>query len=165
MAPPGLLEVGRIDKAHGLRGEVIVSLTTDRTERLAPGARLWVGAEEREVIRSSPHHHRFIVALGGVSTREQAEALHGLSLSAPPLATDDDAMWVHELVGAAVVLDDGTEVGSVAAVQDNPAHELLVLDDGALVPVVFVVDASDLPRRVVIDPPDGLLDLDSTTEP
>ncbi len=50
-------------------------------------------------------------------------------------------MWVHELVGAEVVLPDGTAVGAVEAVQDNPAHELLVLDSGALVPVVFVTDA------------------------
>lgn len=164
MTRPDLLEVGRIDKAHGLRGEVLVSLSTDRTERLMAGARLWVGDSEREVVHSSRHHHRFIVALDGVGTREEAEALHGAILSAPPMDAEDDAMWVHELVGAAVVLPDGHEVGTVAAVQDNPAHELLVLDGGALVPVVFVVDASELPQRVVIDPPEGLLDLGSSTD-
>ncbi|MGI8936819.1 MAG: ribosome maturation factor RimM [Iamia sp.] len=157
--PDDLLEVGRVDKAHGLRGEVIVALTTDRTERVAPGTRLWVDEVEREVARSTPHHHRWIVAFAGVEGRDAAEALHGATLRAEPLDADD-ALWVHELVDAAVVLADGTEVGRVAAVQDNPAHELLVLESGALVPVVFVTDSSGLPDRVVIDPPAGLLDAD-----
>lgn len=161
MAPPDdLLEVGRVDKAHGLRGEVVVALTTDRTERVAPGARLWVGDVEREVLRSGPHQHRWIVAFVGVDGREEAEALRGLVLSAPPVEADEGSMWVHELVGAEVALPDGTVAGRVEAVQDNPAHELLVLDSGALVPVVFVTDPSGLPARVVVDPPEGLLDDD-----
>ncbi len=160
--PDDLLEVGRVDRAHGLRGEVIVALLTDRTERVAPGSRLWVGDHEREVLRSTPHQHRWIVAFSGVEGRDEAEALRGRRLAAPPLPTDDDALWVHELVEAAVELADGTVVGRVTAVQDNPAHELLVLDSGALVPVVFVTDASGLPDRIVIDPPEGLLDPDLT---
>jgi len=155
--PSDRLEVGRVHKAHGLKGDVVVSLTTDRTERVAPGALLWVGSDEREVVRSSRHHDRWIVAFAGIADRTAAEALRGRPLSAPPLDADDGEMWVHELVGAAVVLGDGTEVGTVEAVQDNPAHELLVLDTGDLVPVVFVTDATDLPERVVIDPPQGLL--------
>jgi 16S rRNA processing protein RimM len=156
--PDGLLEVGRIDKAHGIRGEVLVALTTDRTERVAPGARLWVDDVEREVRRSSAHHHRWIVAFDGVDDRNQAEGLRGAVLRAEPLPADD-ALFVHELVGASVVLPDGSAVGTVESVQDNPAHELLVLDDGALVPVVFISDAAGLPDRLVIDPPEGLLDL------
>lgn len=160
--PDDLLEVGRVDKAHGLRGEVIVALTTDRTERLAPGSRLWVDEDERAVVRSNPHHHRWIVAFEGLSDREAAEALHGATLRAEPLDADDGALWVHELVGAEVTLTDGTSVGRVASVQDNPAHELLVLDSGSLVPVVFVTDAAGLPEVIVIDPPEGLLDPDLT---
>jgi 16S rRNA processing protein RimM len=152
------LEVGKVDRAHGVRGEVIVSLTTDRTERVEPGARLWIGDDEYEVVRSAPHQQRWIVTLSGVVDRDGAAALRGQVVTAEPL-DDSDALWVHELVGATVVLPDGTEVGTVEAVQDNPAHELLVLDSGALVPVVFVADASALPERVVIDPPEGLLDL------
>lgn len=162
MPPPDdRLEVGRVDKAHGLRGEVIVALTTDRTERVAPGTRLWVDEVEREVARSTPHHHRWIVAFAGVEGRDEAEAIHGATLRAEPLDVDD-ALWVHLLIDAAVMLTDGTEVGRVVAVQDNPAHELLVLDTGSLVPVVFVTDDSGLPDRVVIDPPEGLFDPDLT---
>lgn len=155
--PDGLLEVGRIDKVHGLQGEVVVTLTSDRTERLAPGSRLWVGDTEREVVTSRPHQQRWLVRFAGAERREDVEALRGAVLRAAPLGGDDGTLWVHELVGATVVLSDGTEVGTVTAVQENPAHDLLVLDGGDLVPVVFVTDGSGLPGRVVIDPPEGLL--------
>ena len=158
MRPDGLLEIGRIDKAHGIRGEVLVALTTDVTSRVASGARVWVDDVEREVLRSTPHHHRWIVAFDAVTDRNAAEALHGAVLRAEPLPADD-TLYVHELVGASVELPGGTAIGTIETVQDNPAHELLVLDSGHLVPVVFITDGSGLPDRLVVDPPEGLLDL------
>ncbi len=153
----GRLEVGRVHKAHGLKGDVSVSLTTDRLERVEPGSRLFADDVEHTVARSTHQPpDRWIVGFAGVTDRTGAEALRGALLTAEPL-DDEDELWVHDLVGAAVVLVDGTPVGVVEAVQDNPAHDLLVLDTGDLVPVVFVVDGSDLPERVVIDPPEGLL--------
>jgi 16S rRNA processing protein RimM len=152
------LEVGRVHKAHGLKGDVNISLTTDRHERVAPGARLFVDGVEHQVARSTTQPpDRFIVGFVGVTDRTAAEALRGAVLTAAPLDAEEDELWVHELVGATVTLTDGTAVGVVESVQDNPAHDLLVLDTGDLVPVVFVVDGSALPDRVVIDPPEGLL--------
>ena len=77
--------------------------------------------------------------------------------SAEPL-DDPDELWVHELIGAPVQSVDGSAVGVVDAVQWNPASDLLVLDNGALVPVLFVVERRD-DGTVVIDPPEGLFDL------
>lgn len=152
-----MLEVGRIAKAHGLRGEVIVSLITDRSERVAPGATLIAGDRVLEVEASRPHQKHFIVSFVGVLSREQAEELKGKALHAEPL-DDPDELWVHELIGAPVVAVDGAAVGVVDAVQANPASDLLVLDSGALVPVLFVVERR-ADGTVVIDPPEGLLDL------
>jgi 16S rRNA processing protein RimM len=152
-----MLEVGRVHKAHGVRGEVVVSLLTDRLERVAPGAVLYAGDRPLEIVASRPHQKHFIVSFAGVDTREEAEALHGAVLSAEPLA-DDEELWVHELIGAAVVAVDGSAVGTVESVQANPASDLLVLDGGALVPVVFVVERRD-DGTVVVDLPEGLLDL------
>ena len=152
-----MLEVGRVKKAHGLRGEVIVSLITDRFERVAPGALLVSGDRTLEVETSRPHQKHFIVSFVGVLSREDAEALQGSTLHAEPL-DDPDELWVHELIGAPVQLVDGAAVGVVDAVQANPASDLLVLDSGALVPVLFVVERRD-DGTVVIDPPAGLLDL------
>jgi 16S rRNA processing protein RimM len=109
-----------------------------------------------EVMSSRPHQGKHIVAFGGIDGREEADALRGTMLMAEPL-DDDDELWVHELVGAVVVELDGTERGTIESVQANPAHDLLVLDSGALVPLTFVVDQQ--PGRVVIDSPEGLFDL------
>jgi 16S rRNA processing protein RimM len=155
-APPGLLDVGYVAKPHGLGGEVVVRLTTDRTERVAPGVTLSTDRGDLVVEASRPHQDRFIVTFAGVAGREAAEALRGTVLRAAPL-DDPDEMWVHDLVGAQVVTVAGEAVGTCAAVIANPASDLIELDGGALVPVVFVVDRA--PGRVTIDPPEGLFDL------
>src|SRR5829696_9987909 len=83
------LEVGRVGKAHGLRGEVAVTLTTDRVERVAPGAVLWAGERRLEVRASRPHQGRWLVDFDGVVDRSGAEALQGVVLTAEAL--DDPA--------------------------------------------------------------------------
>lgn len=159
----GLLEVGRVDKPHGVRGEVVVSLTTDRTERVAPGSTLHTGDRALVVSASRPHQHRWIVQFEGVYSREDADALHGAVLHAEPLADvdDDDVLWVHELIGSTIVdARDGTELGVVDAVEANPASDLLVVaGSGVLIPARFVVSHDASQRRVVVDVPEGLLDL------
>jgi 16S rRNA processing protein RimM len=155
------LVVGRIGRAHGLRGEVAVRFSRNRPERAEAGAVLHVGDRQLVVAASRPHQDRVLVRFEGVDDRTAAEALQGLELTAAPLGDevelDDDEIWVHEIVGAEVRDRSGEAIGRVAAVEANPAHDLLVLDDGALVPMVFVVEQRD--GVVVIDPPDGLFDL------
>ena len=150
------LEIGRIGKAHGLRGEVSLIITSDRPERTAPGAVWFLDAGPVTVLSIRPHQTRWIAVLEGVDTREGAEALTGQVIWGEPI-DDDDAIWVHELLGATVVTPDGTEWGSVTGVYPNPASDLLELADGTLIPMVFVTDGSGLPERVVVDPPEGLL--------
>ena len=151
-----LLDVGRVAKAHGLRGEVIVALSTDRTERLDPGTVLSTDDGELTVVTSQPHQRRWIVQFAGVESRADAEALHGLVLRAEPL-DDPDALFVHELIGSEVVDEAGTVLGTVESVEQNPASNLLVLDSGGLIPLRFLVE-----RRgdcLVVEVPQGLLDL------
>jgi 16S rRNA processing protein RimM len=156
------LEVGRIGRAHGLRGEVAVTFLTDRPERRTPGAVLvavTTSGDERELVAASarPHQGRWLIRFEGIDDRSAAEALRGCTLHADELPSERDDLWVHELVGAAVVDRSGTDLGHVAAVEANPAHDLLVLDGGGLVPVIFIVDHD--PERIVVDLPDGLLEL------
>jgi 16S rRNA processing protein RimM len=135
----------------------MVTLTSDRTERLASGTRWWVAGTERVVEAARPHQGRHRVKLAGVGDRDAAAALTGARVYAEPL--DDvaaDVVWVHEVIGARVVDRTGHEHGVVVAVEANPAHDLLVLESGALVPMVFVVEQTA--DCVVVDPPDGLLD-------
>lgn len=151
-----LLEVGRIVKAHGLKGEVLVDLVTDRTERAAVGSVL-LTADGRalEILRSSPHQGKWIVAFAGVHDRTTAEEMRGTLLHAEPIA-DPDALWVHELIGASVQDTNGKVLGVVTAVEANPASDLLVLDTGGLIPLRFVV-ANDA-ATLTVDPPEGLLE-------
>jgi len=153
----GLLEIGRIIKAHGLRGEVVVQLTSDYPDvRLAQGSRLRAGRDELVVHAARPHQDRWLVLFEGVGDRAAAERLAARRLSGAPI-DDPDALWVHELIGARVVeATTGVERGRVASVVANPAHALLELDSGALVPIVFVCSFED--GVAVIDPPAGLFE-------
>jgi 16S rRNA processing protein RimM len=109
-------------------------------------------------VRSSrPHQGKWLVVFEGVSSREAADALRDLELHGEALE-DPEALWVHELIGAEVVDIASVACGRVTGVLANPADDLLELDSGALVPVRFVVGWDD-GRRLVIDPPEGLLDL------
>jgi 16S rRNA processing protein RimM len=157
---PVLLDVGRIVKPHGLRGEVVVALITNRQERVAVGATLHGPSGALVVRHARPFEAtgdgRWIVQFDGVATRESAEALRGVLLQAPPL-DDPGALWAHELIGAHVVTTAGEELGQVEAVEANPASDLLVLRSGGLIPLRFVTSAEA--GRVTVDIPAGLLDL------
>src|SRR5436190_21412771 len=98
------LEVGRIGRPHGLRGEVTVVLVTDRVERMEPGAHLHTDDRELTVEASRPHRDGWVVRFEGVHDRDGAEALRGSVLTADPLPdAGDDELWVHELIGGTVV--------------------------------------------------------------
>jgi 16S rRNA processing protein RimM len=162
-----LLEVGRIEKAHGLRGEVVVKLTTNVTERVLPGSVLALdpqGQRHLEVLASRRHQHRWIVGFAGLASREDADAVHGVTLYAEPLTDDDDpdALWIHELIGATVIDQHGTRRGIITSVIDNPASDLLELDNAGLVPLRFVTSKDG--DQVHVDIPVGLLD-DDGAEP
>ena len=159
---PTDLEVGHIGRAHGLRGDVIVRLITDRAERVAPGATLRTDDQTLVVTGSRAHQKGYIVTFDGVHTREAAEDLRGSTLYAEPI-DDPDVLWVHDLIGAAVEDLAGVAKGTVVAVQENPASDLLVLDSGVLVPLTFFVDQRE--GTVVIDPPAGLFTLVDEASP
>lgn len=160
---PQLLEIGRVRKAHGLRGEVVVDLVTNRLDRIAPGQRLAlrrsgrVGADCEDIVVTSsrPFQHRHLVCFEGISTREAAERIHGAFLLAPA-EVDPDAFFVHELIGAELIDTSGGSHGVVAAVEANPASDLLVGEAGWLVPLRFVVERRG--RQLIVDVPEGLFE-------
>jgi 16S rRNA processing protein RimM len=155
-----VLEVGRIVKPHGIKGEVVVELITNRSERVSAGSVLTTRSGSLVVERSrrfeATGHGRWIVAFRGVADRSRAEALRGVVLLAEPV-DDPEGLWVHQLVGAEVVDASGTVLGRVEAVEANPASDLLVLDGGALIPLRFVIEHRD--GRLAVELPAGLLDL------
>lgn len=143
-------------RPHGLCGQTLVELVSNRTERLEPGSVLHtVSGGELRVERARSFKHRWLVSFEGVETLEGAEMLRGAQLLALPLS-DPEALWVHELVGSVVRSVSGEELGRVVSVIANPASDLLELDGGGLVPARFVTEHG--PGYVAVDLPAGLLD-------
>ncbi|MFL6051301.1 MAG: ribosome maturation factor RimM [Actinoallomurus sp.] len=165
-----LLAVGRVGRAHGVRGEVSVETSTDDPgARFAPGSSLVtdparLGPLTVESVR--PHAGRLLVHFAGIDDRTAAETLRGILLlvdSAEIPPTDDpDEFHDQELIGLLAVTTDGTEVGEVVDVE-HLGQDLLVIrrpEGDALVPFVrALVPEVDVPgRRIVLDPPPGLLE-------
>lgn len=173
------LVVGRVVKPHGITGELVVDVRTDDPEdRFAGGNLLRLkpprgegAVREVQVESSRPHGTRLLVRLAGVSDRDGAEALRGHlfvvdSAELPPLE-DPDEFYDHELEGLAVRTVGGDQVGSVSEVLHTAAGELLSVrtPDGREILIPFVsaiVTAVSRDTGVVqIDPPEGLLDVES----
>jgi 16S rRNA processing protein RimM len=179
------LIVGRILRPHGLRGELVVDVRTDEpearfavgsvlvTEPAAPARREAAGpvpvppSLTIEAVRA--HQGRLLVTFDGVYDRDLAENLKGVllcvdSADVPP-PEDPDEFHDHQLVGLTAVRPAGDLLGEIARIDHAPASDLLVLrrPEGrtALVPFVkAIVPRVDLAAgRVVVDPPEGLLDL------
>ena len=152
------LEIGRIGKAHGLRGEVVVEAISNRDERFQPGSVLYVAGVARPIVTSRRHQNRWLVRFEGIDDRNAAEALRGVVVTGDALESlPENEVWVHELIGATVSDRAGADLGRVVAVEANPAHDILVTEEGVLIPIVFVVEQGD--GRVVVDLPEGLLQL------
>jgi 16S rRNA processing protein RimM len=166
--------VGRIVKPHGIRGELVVEPRTDSPEiRFAAGSVLSANLRDGSkrdvtVTAARAHSGRLLVVVEGVADRDDAENLRGSLLLAPeadlPPTGDPDEFYDHELEGLAVVTTDGTKIGVVAEVLHGAGNDLLqVSREGGgelLVPFVnqIVPEVDVRGGRVVIDPPDGLLD-------
>jgi 16S rRNA processing protein RimM len=167
--------VGRIGKAHGVRGEVSVEVRTDAPEiRFAPGAVLATdppSAGPLKVAEARRHHGRLLLSFDEVADRSTAESLRGVLLLAEVAdderPDDPDEFYDHQLAGLAVVTTRGRHVGDVAEVLHLPSQDLLAVRtaDGREVLIPFVaqiVPSIDLEaRRVVVDPPPGLIDAES----
>ncbi|HVT42059.1 MAG TPA: ribosome maturation factor RimM [Acidimicrobiales bacterium] len=155
-----MLTVGRIARAHGLRGEVVVDLWTDQVQRLSVGSELSSAVGPLRVVSArETGQGRFLVQFEGVFDRTGAERLRGVELSAEPVEVPG-ALWVHELVGSSVRdASSGAALGVVQAIEANPASDLLVLESGALIPLRFVTAHDGAARTVDVEVPEGLLDL------
>ena len=167
-----LVTVGRVGRAHGLHGEVVVEVRTDDPEaRFAAGIALTTepaAAGPLTVAGSRWHSGRLLVRFAGVADRTGAEALRGVHLQTE-LAEDErpadpEEFYDHQLVGLTAATIEGRDLGRVAEVVHLPGQDLLALrlPEGREVLVPFVaalVPVVDLDGgRVVVDPPGGLLD-------
>ena len=179
MATPEFAIVGRIRKPHGIRGEVVVEPVTDAPEAMfASGARVFVGTtspeppqaamREARIERARDQGNVWLVKLDAITDRNDAERwrdryLYVPDSELPPPGADE--VYLHDLPGMTVVLaESGAVVGEVEAWYELPQGLVVEVKkaDGALVMVPYIpsivqevdVDA----KRVLITPPEGLLD-------
>ena len=163
------VEVGRVVKAHGLRGEVLVRLASDVPGRLAPGTRVWVAGVASEVATSREHQGRPLVRFTHVADRTGAELLRGAVVEAAPVdAAELDTYLASELVGVRVLDGEGALLGIVRSLVAMPAvagYDLLEVaapDGGTwLLPaadaLVEAVEDADGLHLVAHDLPEGLI--------
>jgi 16S rRNA processing protein RimM len=166
--------VGRIARPQGHRGQVVVNPATDfPDERFAAGAVLHTLREGRvdrlTVVAMRMHQGRPVLTLEDVGTMTEAQALAGLELRVPETALaalPEGTYYEHDLVGCVLVTRDGRELGTVRAVEGGGGTTRLVAGSGGgelQVPLVheICVRIDIVERRIVVEPPEGLLDLNA----
>ena len=173
MATPELLVVARVQRPHGLSGEVSVEVRTDFPERFTPGENLvWRRdqAPERSLrlIAARPHGARMLLTFEGVGDVDAARALAGGDLCVPAARAHpapEGFYYSHEIEGFACEDAAGHPLGSAVGLEQTPAGPLLSIAGSngreALVPFVdeFVVRIDRESRRIVLALPEGLLEL------
>lgn len=167
-----LVVVGRIGRAHGIRGDVSIEVRTDEPEnRFVVGGELITDSGRHLRIRDVKWHSgRLLLAFDGVQDRTEVEQLRGMLLQVErdEAETPDDPEEFYDsaLIDCRVVDEDGVDLGTVREVAHLPAHDLLVIDrEGSevLIPFVreFVPEVDIAARRIVVTPPEGLLDAEA----
>jgi 16S rRNA processing protein RimM len=166
--------VGRVARAHGIRGQVIVNPETDFMEdRFREGRVLLVGpldrAREYAIREVRFHHGRAIVGLTGVETMNDAEALAGADVwlaesAVAPLP--EGTYYRHDLVGCEAYDTKGARLGRVTSVEGSLDRSYLVVDEHMMIPLVgdIVVAVDIKAQRVTVDPPEGLVELNQKGE-
>ena len=166
-----LLLVGRIARAHGNRGQVIVNPETDFAERrFKAGQTLLVGPETaaapRAIREARFHQGRPVIGLEGVETMNDAEALAGTELWVESTAVEplpENTYYRHDLIGCEVFDASGAPIGRVIKVEGTLERSYLIVEGAraeVMVPLVAGMVTIDVAgRRIVVDPPKGLLEL------
>jgi 16S rRNA processing protein RimM len=158
--------VGRVTKAHGVRGEVAVENRSDNPERWTSGATVFDETGRSLTIRTvRPHGDRLLITFEGIGDRTAAERLAGRILAVPESwlpQLDEGQWWAFQLEGCAVVTASGRPLGTVAEVLAYPAHDIwrVVDEHGAetLIPAVeaFVVSVDAAARTAIVRDVEGL---------
>lgn len=168
-AEPRFLAIGRIVRAHGLRGEVAVEVLTDFPERFDSIKVVYLGDSQQadlwEVIASRWNKDRALLTLGGCEDRSTAETLRGLLVQIPveeAMSLPEDEYYPHQLVGLDVVTVEGEDLGRISEVIFTNANEVYIVVGSRgqlfLPAIADVIDQVDLDGgRMTVRLIDGLV--------
>jgi len=159
------LAVGRILAPWGIRGDVVIQVLSDNSDRFKPGASVVLEGQPRKVERQRTVSGKTVVKLSGVNDRNAAEALRGKPLEVPEaelMALPTDTYFQHQIIGMTAVTSDGRELGTVQEILRTGSNDVYVVKGTReyLIPAIGdVVKQIDLDaRQMLIDPIPGLLD-------
>ena len=157
------VEIGGIARAHGIKGEVVIVTHDPDSDTLGAVETIYVAGTPRKIVQARDTHRGWLVALEGVTTRNDAEALRGqvVEVDRDALELDEDDVLLNDLIGCAVKKTDGTPWGTVAAVEAGDFQDLLIIHDGdieRMLPLVdvFVTEIDLDHSTITVDPPEGL---------
>lgn len=157
------IELGKISKAHGIRGEVVLVTHDPESDLLEELETIWVGGVQRRIVEARGTTRGWLVLFEGVGTRNDAELLRGqlVEVDRAALALDDEDILLSDLVGCKVQTLDGSPWGTIHEVTNGAMQDLLVIHDGELERLLPLVDEFvkhiDVAAGVVtVDPPEGL---------
>jgi 16S rRNA processing protein RimM len=168
------LVVGRLRKPHGLKGDLTLFPITDAPDTvLAPGRTVWLVGLDGETVagpvtieRSRSYHREWLIKFVGADRREAIDPWRGLFLAVPAdelAPPEGDEVYLHELDGFAVRLPDETPLGLVSAVYELPSGLMIEVQGPKrefLLPYKkeFVREVDRAGRRLVVTPPEGLIE-------
>lgn len=158
--------VGKVTRAHGLKGELSVEVRSDNPERFAAGTSLFL-EDGRALTIAGRHQHgkRLLLTFEGVADRTAAEALQGRLLMVPEAWLPDlpeGEYWPHQLEGCAVITESGRDLGVVIEIIPNPANDLWVARDAdgveTLIPAIrdVVADVAPDAKRILVHDVPGI---------
>jgi 16S rRNA processing protein RimM len=164
---PRFVAVGRVTRAHGVKGEVAVLPLSQVPARFEPGAEVVVDEDEARVlvvVAARPHRSRVLVSFKGVADRDRADALRGSYLFVPSHqspALPEGEYWTHDLIGCEVVTEGGRSLGSVREVIHTRANDVWTVQkegEETLVPALkdVVAEVDVVGRRIVVREVPGL---------
>jgi 16S rRNA processing protein RimM len=104
------IEIGGVARAHGIRGEVVIVTHDPDSATLGAVETIYIGGTPRKITGARDTQRGWLVALEGISTRTEAEALRGqpVEVDRDALELDDDDVLLDDLVDCEVRLPDGT---------------------------------------------------------
>ena len=162
---PEYVLIGKLQRAHGVTGEIVLGITTDFPERIKRGKVIYLGADHspRKISGTRPFHTNVLITIEGILNREEAAELTNLEVfvridELPALS--EGQYYHHQLVGLKAVLEDGTEIGTVTEIMETGANDVYVVTDPAgkelLLPAIdSVIIRVDLPaKQMVVKPPE-----------
>ena len=171
-AQPSFIAIARIARPRGNRGEVLADLYTDFPDRFQALEEVWLefpdGSRRSMVLEHTwVHKGREVLKFAGIDTISSAESLIGCWVQVPAekaVSLPEGTYYDHDLIGCSVQDTHGNELGTVADILHFAENSLLVVknhDEEFLIPVAesICIRISVKEKLILVDPPEGLMDL------